>query len=84
MSKVNSGTAPSRQQDRAREKISQRMEKIQYKVIVISGKGGVGKSIFAVNLAYGLLSLGKTVGVLDVDIHGPRLETAWGIKKIIL
>ena len=80
MSKVSSGTESSHQQDRTGEKINQRMKKIRYKVMVISGKGGVGKSTLAVNLAYGLLFQGKTVGVLDVDIHGPSLAKMLGIE----
>ncbi|MBP8708080.1 MAG: P-loop NTPase, partial [Caldisericia bacterium] len=44
------------------------MLKIKYKLIVMSGKGGVGKTTVAVNLAYGLADKGKRVGILDVDI----------------
>lgn len=75
-----SAASTSGQQDKTREKIKHRMEKIQHKLIVISGKGGVGKSVIAVNLAYGLLFQGKTVGILDVDIHGPSLAKMVGIE----
>lgn len=47
--------------------------KINHKLIVLSGKGGVGKSTVAVNLAVALGLLGKKVGLLDVDIHGPSI-----------
>ncbi len=57
------------------------MDKIQHKLIIISGKGGVGKSMIAVNLAYGLLFQGKTVGILDVDIHGPSLAKMVGVEN---
>nr|HQE96168.1 P-loop NTPase [Candidatus Neomarinimicrobiota bacterium]HQH56851.1 P-loop NTPase [Candidatus Neomarinimicrobiota bacterium] len=43
---------------------------IRHKIIVLSGKGGVGKSTVAVNLAAALMLAGKRVGLLDVDIHG--------------
>jgi len=76
----SSSISSSQQQDKMREKIDHRMDKIKHKLIVISGKGGVGKSMVAVNLAYGLLFQGKAVGILDVDIHGPSLAKMVGIE----
>lgn len=70
----------SSKQQEQKEKIKKRMEKIKYKLTIISGKGGVGKSTIAVNLAYGLLFQGKKVGILDVDIHGPSLAKMLGIE----
>ena len=56
-----------------RQALLSRMCQIKHKVIVLSGKGGVGKSTVAVNLAAGLAMAGKRVGLLDVDIHGPSV-----------
>ena len=80
MQKTISTTPLSQQQDKMREKINHRMDKIKHKLIIISGKGGVGKSMVAVNLAYGLLFQGKAVGILDIDIHGPSLAKMVGIE----
>jgi Mrp family chromosome partitioning ATPase/predicted Fe-Mo cluster-binding NifX family protein len=49
------------------------MCRIKHKIMVLSGKGGVGKSTVAVNLATALALAGKKVGLLDVDIHGPSV-----------
>ena len=49
------------------------MENIKHKILVLSGKGGVGKSTVAVNLAISLALSGKSVGLLDIDIHGPSI-----------
>ena len=49
------------------------MENIKHKFLVLSGKGGVGKSTIAVNLAVWLSMQGKNVGLLDIDIHGPSI-----------
>lgn len=62
------------------QKIKERMTNIRHKIIVMSGKGGVGKTTFAVNLAYYLSKKGKKVGLLDIDIHGPNVAKMLGIE----
>lgn len=57
-----------------------RMSRIRHKVVVLSGKGGVGKSTVAVNLASALSMEGRRVGLLDVDIHGPSIPTMLGLE----
>ena len=67
-------------------RIEANLDRIKHKLIVISGKGGVGKSTVAVNVAYGLASQGYKVGILDVDIHGPSIAKMLGIegKKLVM
>jgi ATP-binding protein involved in chromosome partitioning len=55
-----------------------RLAGTRYVVAVLSGKGGVGKSTVAANLAAGLHSLGLTVGLLDADIYGPSIPMMFG------
>ena len=55
---------------------------IQYLVAVASGKGGVGKSTVAANLALALAKRGKRVGVMDADIYGPSIPTMLGIGDV--
>jgi ATP-binding protein involved in chromosome partitioning len=63
------------------KKIEEKMQKIKHKLVVLSGKGGVGKSSVSVNLAYGLAMKGFKVGLLDVDIHGPNVVNMLGLEK---
>ncbi|MGC8971530.1 MAG: P-loop NTPase [bacterium] len=55
-------------------------ESIRHKIIVLSGKGGVGKSTIAVNIAVGLALNGLDVGLMDIDIHGPNIPKMLGIE----
>ncbi len=66
----NSADAKLAQQDMA---INKSLGKIKNKILVMSGKGGVGKSTVAVNLALGLANRGYKVGLMDVDLHGPDI-----------
>ena len=59
-----------------RQALQSRMCRIKHKIMVLSGKGGVGKSTVAVNLATALAMAGKRVGLLDIDIHGPERSQA--------
>jgi len=53
--------------------LKESMALIKHKILVLSGKGGVGKSTVAVNLAFSLMLANRRVGLLDVDIHGPSI-----------
>ncbi len=55
------------------EKLKKAVSRIKHKIVVLSGKGGVGKSSVAVNIAVGLSLHGKKVGLMDVDVHGPSI-----------
>ncbi len=58
--------------------VNKRMSVIRHKVLVMSNKGGVGKSTVTTNLAVSLALLGKEVGVVDMDIHGPNIPKMVG------
>ena len=66
--------------DEREENIKKNMEKIKHKIVVISGKGGVGKTTVAVNLAINLASIGLRVGIVDVDITGPNVLKMLGVN----
>ncbi len=57
-----------------------RMKGIRRKVVVMSGKGGVGKSMTTVNLALAFARMGHRVGLLDVDINGPCVPQMLGMR----
>jgi len=63
-----------------KEMLTGNLSRIKNRIVVISGKGGVGKSTVSVNLAYGLVLSGKRVGILDVDIHGPSIAKMVGVE----
>jgi ATP-binding protein involved in chromosome partitioning len=67
-----------------RRRLEARLSRIRSRVIVLSGKGGVGKSTVAVNLALALASSGQRVGLLDVDVHGPSVPTLLGLRGQVL
>lgn len=65
---------------KSRQKLESRLCRVKRKIVVLSGKGGVGKSTIAVNLAAGLMMAGLKTGLLDVDIHGPSIPTMMGLE----
>ena len=62
------------------ERIRERMDKIGRKIMIMSGKGGVGKTTVTVNLANELADMGCRVGVLDTDLHGPNVAKMFGVE----
>jgi len=65
------GMAPQKSQED--EKLKKSLQRIAHKILILSGKGGVGKSTVAVNLSVALALEGNRVGLLDVDFHGPSI-----------
>ena len=61
-----------------KKRIDSNMSQIKHKLLVMSGKGGVGKTTIAINLAYGLSLRGYKIGVLDADLHGPNVPIMFG------
>ncbi len=60
------------------------LDKIKHKFIVMSGKGGVGKSSTSVNIAIALAEKGYKVGLMDVDLHGPDIPRMLGLKGMLV
>jgi len=59
--------------------VQDRMALVKHKILVLSGKGGVGKSTFSAQLAFALAQQGKQVGLLDIDICGPSIPRMLGL-----
>ena len=80
-------SAKTRHQDESAEEYAQRQRleanlcRIKHTVFVLSGKGGVGKSTVAANLALTLGMNGLRVGLLDIDFHGPSIPTLLGLAQ---
>jgi Mrp family chromosome partitioning ATPase len=73
--------------DRQREQLTQdgaiadALKHVRYKIAILSGKGGVGKTAATVNLAAALKNAGNRVGIFDADLHGPSVPKMLGIRK---
>lgn len=63
--------------------IQSSLEKIKHKLMIMSGKGGVGKSSIAANIAVALSNRGLKVGLMDVDFHGPSIGSIMGLSGFL-
>lgn len=75
------GCGANEKQAHTKGKIEVALSNIKFKIMVMSGKGGVGKSTVSVNLAAILAGMGYRVGLIDADIHGPNVPKMLGIKE---
>jgi ATP-binding protein involved in chromosome partitioning len=60
--------------------IAENMKDIKHKIVILSGKGGVGKTTVAANLVVSFAKRGKSVGIVDVDIYGPNVPKLLGLE----
>jgi len=60
--------------------LAERLQHVKHKFLVLSGKGGVGKSTVSTQLALALVKAGKKVGLLDIDLCGPSIPQLVGLK----
>ena len=71
--------AANAERQRQEQMLHARMAEVGRKLLVLSGKGGVGKSTVAANLAVALARAGRRVGLLDADVHGPSIPQLLGL-----
>jgi len=62
------------------ELLRHRLTTIKHRLMIMSGKGGVGKSTVSANLAWALAKRGYKIGLLDADIHGPNIPLMLGVE----
>ena len=82
MVEIQDGMPPDPQKAEAEKEaaVKTSLGKIKNKIIVMSGKGGVGKTSTSVNLSIALAGAGHKVGIMDVDLHGPDVPRMLGIE----
>ncbi len=78
------GKEPPPSKEASASSAAENLKNVKHKLIVMSGKGGVGKSTVAVNLAVSLAKKGKAVGILDADMHGPSVPKLLGMSNLPL
>lgn len=76
-------SCPSKEKKNKEELIRCKLLKIKNKLIVMSGKGGVGKSSVATYLSLALAQKGFQVGLLDIDLHGPSIPKMLGLQGVL-
>ncbi len=69
-----------KEQDKELQELQEKLSAIKRRILILSGKGGVGKSTVSTNIAVGLSLRDNTVGLLDVDLHGPNIPNMLGLK----
>lgn len=65
-----------------RERIEENLKDVKYKLVVMSGKGGVGKSTITSSLATAFVHMGFTAGIVDSDMHGPSIPKILGVDQL--
>jgi Mrp family chromosome partitioning ATPase len=73
--------SPEKKEAQENARLARKLDHIRTKIMVMSGKGGVGKSTVSVNLAASLALRGHQVGLLDADIHGPDIARMCGVEN---
>jgi ATP-binding protein involved in chromosome partitioning len=73
--------SPEEQERHDQLRLARKLDHIRTKIMVMSGKGGVGKSTVSVNLAASLALRGYQVGLLDADLHGPDIARMCGVEN---
>ena len=79
----NEQNNPEQERQQEEKEIQQALSMIKHKLVVMSGKGGVGKSSVAAYLSVALAKKGFKVGLMDVDLHGPSIPRLLGLKGAI-
>ena len=77
----SSSCSQQEKESHAQGRLNTRLSQIKHRILVMSGKGGVGKSTVSTNLAVALSMDGFEVGLLDADIHGPNIPKMLGIES---
>lgn len=80
MSRMDEASSKAKAREEQEGRIKATLGRIKHSIAVMSGKGGVGKTSVAVNLAAALAAKGLRVGVLDGDIHGPNVPKMLGVE----
>jgi len=87
MVKIHENVEDAQKQQKTKTKqdaaVDSSLKKIKNKYIVLSGKGGVGKTSTSVNLSMALANKGFKVGIMDVDLHGPDVPRMLGLKGML-
>ncbi|MCF8024899.1 MAG: Mrp/NBP35 family ATP-binding protein [Desulfobacteraceae bacterium] len=76
-------TQQNQQQEEQQKSLQETLSRIRHKFLVMSGKGGVGKTSVSVNLAMALAEKGYKVGIMDVDVHGPDVPRMLGLTGLL-